>query len=232
MNKSELYYKAIDKKTGQGIAMTIMPSDVNEIIEELVKDGLMKTVDIRFRTLPDDKFACLTNVYCVEEDTEPDALTYMRIYVGLEKVVDLGRVSQLTLLDAIKDPEVMSGYTKWLKKNHKELIKVKNLDNVEVKGTELSEEEISYLKSRGWYEKNLTVGESLSKLEEANSLIRKEISMTNELIGLMKGNKKYTGQIAEHKNNIDKLEKELIYRKNIKSFLSNYNKDEKIQNII
>lgn len=131
MNKSELYNKAVElyKKTGQGLPMNIMPKDVNETIEELIKDGLMKTVDIKFNHLPDDKFACLTNVYCVEEDKNPGALTYMRIYVGLEMVVDLGRATQLTLLEAIKDPELMNEYTKWLKKNHKELIKIKDLDN-------------------------------------------------------------------------------------------------------
>lgn len=101
-----------------------------------------------------------------------------------------------------------------------------------VSGTELSEEETSYLKSRGWYKKNLTVGESLDKISEGDSLIQKKISLTNELIGLMLKDKKYKDKIGESRESIEELGKEVIYRKSIKSFLSNYDKAESVQNII
>lgn len=231
MNKSELYYNAIDlyKKTGQGIIL-IPYSNINDTVDELVRDGLMKIVNIKFNTLPDDKFACLTNVYCVEEDKDPTALTYMRIYVGIDKVVDLGKV-EVTLLDAIKNPEIMTGYSKWLNKNHKQLIKINDLDNVIVPLTKLSKEEIDYLESRSWYKDSLTASEALYELTEGDDNVQKKLSITRELIRLMRKDKKYISKIKEYEENIKEYESEVILRKSVKSFLSNYS-DEKIKNII
>jgi hypothetical protein len=48
MKKSEFYKKLIElyKSTGQGIPYGILPSNIKDIVDSLVKDGLVKLVTI------------------------------------------------------------------------------------------------------------------------------------------------------------------------------------------
>lgn len=237
MSKSEMYLKAIElyKNTGQGLPYTIMSSksDLIGAVDELIEDGLLKIVEISYSHLPNDKFACLTNVYCVEEDKDPSALTYMRMYVGLDKIIDIGNLHQLTLKDAIKDADFINKYSKWLKKNHKDLEKISELESVSVKESELSDEVIKFIKSRGWYEENLTIGECLSKSEDATQNNNKQIQIIKQLIDLMSSDRsKYKDKIKEHEDNLKELEIENKLRKSLESFLRSKNKRSKIQNIL
>ena len=233
MNKKEFYNNVLDlyKKTGQGLSQLVLMDnhEVHDIVDELISEGLLKKVVTKYNHLPDDTWICLTKGYCVEEDSIHN-LSFMRFYIGLDKIMDLGPSANVTLKDAIKNIDFISEYKKWLKKNLEKLEEIKTISSYIIKDVELSIIEEEYLKERGFFKDNLSIRESIIEFEEGTEKIQKEIYLINEICPLLKR----VGRLDEdtkYTKDLEDLEEELIMRKKIYSFLKNQLSEIKIQSL-
>jgi hypothetical protein len=241
MNKIELYNKIVEiyKKTGQGTPKFIETKIGSEPIEDLINDGLIKIVTEPFNHLPDNVTICLTKGYCVEEDLskgDHSALTYMRIYLNIDPVIQIGG-NVLTLKDAIQDSDWMDGYSKWLHKNKDKLAEISTIEKLDESNLPgLSEELVEYIKTLKWYEDNQIVSVCLDKMNKATNDIIREFSIYNELVSLKKISnaksdvKKYN--IDEDIVEKEKLEKKIKNCKRIYNWLSEKDGNMNIQSLI
>lgn len=129
MTKEEMYNAAIDlyKGTGQGLSMLLL-YQYRSTIDELVADGLMKYVTQNYNHLPDEEWACLTGIYCVEENPPASIdLTFIRMYL-IPGDLGLG----LTIDDVKDDKEMMDKYEAWLKMHKEEIDKVHSLKKFDI----------------------------------------------------------------------------------------------------
>jgi len=130
MDKLEFYNAVINmyNKTGQGVPGRILrPHGVSDVIDELIKDGLLKSIEQHYSFVPDDEWICLTKGYCAEEqENYMQALTFVRIYRGVEDL-GLGMKSD----DVLANPEYQALYAKWMDDNHDKLTeKIENVDKL------------------------------------------------------------------------------------------------------
>jgi hypothetical protein len=234
MKKSEFYKKLIElyKSTGQGIPYGILPSNIKDIVDSLVKDGLVKLVTIHYSYLPNDVFVCLTGTYCVEEDSDKASLTYMRIYLNVE---DLGLNTKLS--DVKKDPKyssIMKGYNEWLNKNKEELEKVDTLDSDisdEILVDQLSSDVLEYLKKLKCYRDNYSIQDSIYYIKDFLGNVRKQLELSNQLVSLYRIKKNYEKK-RELEDSIDELRSEISSLESISVFLGGSPKDSTIQDVI
>jgi len=246
MKKIEFYNAMVDvyQKTGQGVPYFLKNRLPNpRIVDDLIKDGLVKIVTTHYSTLPDDKTLCLTKGYCVEEDIsnrDSQALSYIRMYLDIDPIISLGSI-QLSIDDAKNNPDFMDGYNEWLAENKDKLDEMKNVTHLkdgdisEFKAEDLSEEESDYLKTRFWYKKNKTINECLMNLNEGNNDIEKLLKNYKQMIDLKYSSKSenHLKTVKKDEEEFSKLKKEQEIRSKIELFLlSIEDKSELIQNII
>jgi len=228
MTKKELYDAIVNVylETGQGTSGIIikMKSQLRIPMQSLIDDGLIKKVDIRFNHLPNDDFYCLTDRYCVEEDEDPGALSYIRYYLGHN---DMGLNVTRSQVEGSSD--FMTGYRNWLQKHKEELRNSFDRKNVEVSDMTLNEEEINFLKSKSWYTENKTIGDCISRNREGESTDRELIGLYNRLISLEKISSKDS---KKNEDELEKVEKNLRIRDKINYFLSSHDEMSNIQDVI
>lgn len=240
MNKIEFYNKMINiyKSTGQGVPKFIADRAGDDIVDELVKDGLVKIVVNRFNHLSDDITICLTKGYCVEDYTsnhDTSALTFLRIYLNHDPVIELGEF-RVSLRDAIRNPDYMTGYSEWLLKNKEKLDegeKIEFLDETDV--AELSDETIEYLKTRRWYKEDETILDCIKSMNDGDTDIDKELKIYDELIMLKTSasvRDKYQEEVKEDIKNRDELKTSKRIRNRIRNWLENKDPKLKIQSLI
>lgn len=243
MNKIEFYNKLVDmyRSTGQGIATIFTDRIVDRsVVNELISDGLCKIVHQGFSYLPDEDWVCLTKVYCVEDDTvnkDSSALTYLRIYKGIDPPIELGNLGKMTLSQCIKNPEIMEPYAEWLKKNKVMLEKGDKIDYLEEDDLkEFSGDTITYIKERSWYKENKTVNMCIKEISKTEENIEKQFPILNELIMLMNSSleakSKYKNELIQHTQDIEDNKKELKLLARIKTWLSEQGKTKRIQSLI
>ena len=224
MTKQELYTKIIEiyKKTGQGTSTYIMKDpEIKYLVKELISDGLFKIVSITNSTLPDDEFICLTKGYFSEEDSDTNSLTYMRIYMGLEKVIDLGRLKTLTLKESLKDPKLMANYSAWLTKNHKKLIEFNSIPTTITSKNELSKKEKDFLNSFDYFKKPRTKKETISELEDIKINMDKQFKAYDSLISLLKMSNGYENKLLKYNKEFAELKEEYKLIEDILYFYKN-----------
>jgi len=233
MNKTEFYNSVVEvyNKTGQGVPGFLRFKMDNRVIDQLIEEGFLKEVTIRFNHLPDDSTICLAKGYCVEEDMldrDTTPLAYLRLYKGLEQ--GLEHITGMTNEKLVQSPDFMLGYTEWLKNNHTKLTEVINPVDEEMIFHPLSPEEREYLISRDWYKSNEKIEKAIDQMRDKTGRLREEISLHRQMISLCEGRE-------SHKDSYDKsvvgkaeAEKELKIRERISDFLNTCkNKSTKIQ---
>jgi hypothetical protein len=228
MNKVELYNKIVEvyKKTGQGVPSFIKFSIGQDVINELVEDGLIKIVVQQFNYLPDDEKLCVTKGYCVEDDYMNDknsrALDYIRMYLNHDPVIDFGSALKVTLKQAFSNVDLVKGYAVWLEKNKKALDEMENIQFLDDTSLELNEELIDYIKTRDFYKENKTISVSLSLMLDADTNILEQITLTKEILNLMKSAKGgvYNEKIKIQTDELYNYENELKKRHRIENYLA------------
>ena len=231
MNKFEQYKQLKTELLGEISEIVNRFKMDNRVIDQLIEEGFLKEVTIRFNHLPDDSTICLAKGYCVEEDMldrDTTPLAYLRLYKGLEQ--GLEHITGMTNEKLVQSPDFMSGYTEWLKKNHEKLTQVINPVDEEMAFHPLNLEEREYLISRDWYKSNLKIDKAIDEMRDKTGRLREEISLHRQMINLCEGR-------PSHKDNYDKsvvgkaeAEKELKIRERISDFLNTCkNKSTKIQ---
>lgn len=239
----------IHKETGQGFPaiLKLKLTDIeNQYIDELVEEGLIKECDTggSIGHPLSNIFIMSTKGYNVWEDEDPNEysrhkgryLYNVRLYLGvLDKESITEDQFEPSMLKLLQDSDFMENYTSWLKRNKKELEVMKNLDDFyAAKKIEFSEEEISWIKSREWYEKNNIV---LNCLKLSNDKIKDEeeiISINNRLIELYKksGQNKHKEDLEKSIVEIEDSKKRILLRKKINGFLNTKDENLKIQDIL
>lgn len=238
MNKVEFYNACIElrKKTGQGMAGFVRMKLGSQMIDELIEEGLLKSIKKSYSYLPNDEFLCLTKGYCVEDDydsKEYNALACVRLYLGQE---DLGLGAKPK--DALSNVDFMEGYAKWLKKNKSALEEMDNFKELEEDANlnNFKTDEMDYLKSRGWFKKNLSIKECLDKLEEGTRADEKKVDILKELISLMGNHSvvdKYKDDLDKNKKDLEKTKSEIKIRNKINRWLSETkDKSIKVQDLV
>lgn len=232
MIKAELYNKIVDlyKKTGQGTPTFVGERVGMDLVYELVEDGLVKIVTQPFSHLPDSKWICLTKGYCVEED-EDKALTFLRMYLAHDPVINLGNHT-LTLADSFRKPDFVQQYSEWLTKNHKALEEMKDIEYLEMGDGSLSESDTEYLKTRGWYKENEIISVCINRLDDADP--KKMLSTLNEMIKLKQSPSvaaQYAESVKEDIKERDEIPNTIRIRKRVRNWLDIQDENVKIQSL-
>ena len=135
MNKAELYNAAVNvyNQTGQGIPGGLLRMNgLSDALDELISEGLLKSIRQKYSYLPNDEWVCLTKGFCVEEtykDKTSD-LSFIRIYKGLEPQADL------TIEKALSNVKFKEEYDKWVLRNkekfnlYEEIVLTNKIDNI------------------------------------------------------------------------------------------------------
>jgi hypothetical protein len=160
-------------------------------------------------------------------------LQFVRLYLGLVSMESKGSLEP-GLLTYLQDPDTMKDYTEWLTRNDKALKEMLSLSDYYKDDTvvdiTLSPDEITWMKSRGWYEQNMTIAKCLKQSIEGQSKDDEIISLNKQLIKLYKTNlSKYGDQLKESEIENDNIKK---WRRNVNRWLQNQDSDKKIQSIL
>jgi len=233
MTKEELYNKIVDlyKKTGQGTPTFVGKKVGMDLVDELVDDGLIKIVTQPFSYLADDVTMCLTKGYCVEEDGTEE-LTYIRMYLSIDPVIQLGKYT-LTLADSFKKPDFVKKYSDWLTKNFDKLEEMEKIEHIAMGDGSLSESDTEYLKSRAWYKEDLIISECITRMEGYDP--QAELSRLNEIINLKQNPyvaEKYAESVKEDIKERVIILQEIKLRKRIQRWLDEQDKNVNIQSLI
>jgi len=226
----------ITKKSEQGLSLSIIRHTSIEyanLVEELIEEGKAEIFITHYSSLPSDEWVVPAGCYNVMKDNEtehPGALTFMRIYLGID---DLG--IGLKISDVLKNVNSMEKYAKWLKDNNKKLIDLTNMQEIELIPNQLDDNTKNWIKSKKWYTYNDTIESCLNqslKFEKDNT-DHQQIDLYDDLMLLYNTNKnKYSDAIEEAKKDIELLKENIKYRNIVNKWLQNQIQTAKIQTII
>lgn len=245
-SKSEFYKSLIDihKKCGQGLSgiVRVESNLLSQYLDELIEEGLVKCCDTggSLGHSESNRFYCPTKGYCVWDD-DFSALTCVRLYLNnLEK--ESGNPIHPSITDVIRNSNFMEIYSKWLKSNEdslKEMIELSDVyPGIDCSSSDiLSEKVVDYIKTRSWYEDNLTVTNCISKMTKGDFDVEKEITLLKEIISLKKRSSQIGGKFTSEDIEKDELElKEIIsgskLRPQIKDWFKKQDSSVNIQSLI
>jgi hypothetical protein len=248
ITKSDVYKSLIDiqKQSGQGLSgiVKVKSQEYSQYLDELIQEGLVKANHTggSIGHPESNIFYMPTKGYNVWEDEGTDGnysrhkgryLQFVRLYLGLVSMENKGPLEP-GLLTYLQDPDTMKDYTEWLTRNDKALKEMLSLSDYYKDDTvvdiTLSPDEINWMKSRLWYEENMTIDKCLKGSIEGQSKDDEAISINKQLITLYRTNlSKYGDQLKESEREIDNIKK---WRRNVNRWLQNQDSDKKIQSLI
>ena len=246
ITKAEVYKMVIDMQTksGQGCSGIVKLGNepmVGPYLDELIEEGLIKACDTggSIGHPESNIFYMPTKGYNVWEDEDPNQysrhkgrnLSLVRLYLDILPEEQQNKFD-LTRTVMLRDPEWMKKYTEWLEINKEELEIMVNLDNFyDEPNFELTQEEIDYIQTRGWYKDNKSIKECLKSSNGFISDRNEIISINNKLIGLY-GQKNDEAEIKKCEKDIEKSEQEILDRKRINKWLMSQDGDSNIQDLL
>jgi len=260
MTKEEFYKEIIrvQRETGQGMSgivkvMGAEASNFSRWLGEFIEEGLIKACDTggSIGHPESNIFYMPTKGYNVWEDDGTDGqysrhkgryLQFVRLYLGaLDKLPKEGRNENHkwlhpSMVDCLQSAETMEEYSKWLTRNEKALEEMVNLDDFyKAAKIEFSEEELTWIKSREWYDKNKTISQCIKDSNNRMSNAIERISINKQLIELYKDpsvSSKYSSDLEKSLSEIKKDEKEITTRKKLQSWFESQDKNVNIQEVI
>ena len=114
----------------------------------------------------------------------------------------------------------MKSYAVWLERNHEELEIMKNLDDFYDEPTVvLTEDDINWVKTKSWYEKNKSISSCLKSSIKGFDADEERLGITKQLIDLYKksGADKYKDDLKKALKDIEDYDSNILRRKRIKS---------------
>lgn len=256
MTKLEVYNLVLDFHRKQGIGLPGLVvlgnkgDDIKKHLESLLEEGHILKYDLgsgsSFVGAPEALvFYITTKAYNVWEDTTTtkgglcNPTNCLRLYLGLHEHTEKGldsseKILKPGLFDCLRDVEFIAGYSKWLEKNEKELRKLLSLEPVSfLKESEivLTQEEVDFLFSMGWYKKNISVFEALQKSQEALGDEKKLIEVLQKLQRLY-DSQSGNSYADEAKENVEKIEynsKKIAIRTKLHNIMEICTKEENVQ---
>lgn len=248
--KSELYKNLIDihKSHGQGLSgiVRIKSSEISNYLDELIEEGLVELYDDGIRIGHPDaaKWYMPKKGYNVFKDGEKNGgsstayLTYVRLYLGVIALdgepdgrENIAKWLNPSVQSLIQNPDIMSGYSEWLKRNKEELDIMTNLDDFYYEPKiEFKNDEIEWIKSRSWFKSNLTVSKCIDESKNGMNNSLEKISLNKELIRLYERlDSDNLNKINDAKNDIRGEEEIINLRKKVNKWLETLDGNKLIQ---
>lgn len=248
VNKSEVYKSLIriQKESGQGLSGIVKvmgdnASKYRQYLDELIKEGLVKACHTggTLGDIESNIFYMPTKGYNVWVDEGVDGqynrhrgryLHFVRLYLGLVKKVSESNFEP-SLIDYLQNPEVMKDYAEWLSRNQVALKEMTSLDDFyQEEDIVLTQAEIDWTKSRGWYEKDKLVSECLkSSNDNTDSEV---LSLNRKLIDLYKQSGKYADKLKEAEEEVRQTQLTADHRKRVNAWLLSQDQNVTIQSIL
>ena len=238
MKKSELYSNIIDiqKKTGQGLTGIVGLRDikVQKLLDELVAEGVIKLNIKYYNHMPNDYWYSPATGYCVWDDEDRHALSYVRIYVGAKDIL-----FGFKDIDIYRNADFMKRYSKWIKKHEDELKIMLDLNDVymgndvstdDFKEKLFTDDDISFIKSKAWYKENLTLSICLDKSNDMLDNYKQHNKISKEILDLYKI-KDDENEIRKTKSDIERNKVEIKIRTKIKDYLNTLDGSTLIQDV-
>lgn len=256
ITKAEVYSGLIDiqKNTGQGLSglVKVMGETAHlfrKYLDELIEEGLVECYDGggSLGHPESNRWYMPTKGYNVWKDGiengngDTSYLTHVRFYLGQidhdeepENRENLAKWLNPSAQILIQNSEFMKSYSEWLERNSEELEIMKNLDNFyDTPTIELSEDDINWIKSRGWYEKNESISSCLKSSIKGFEQDLERLSLTKQLVDLYKKSEdKYKDDLKNSLKEIEDHDKNTLRRKRINRWLENLEGDKLIQECI
>lgn len=262
ITKAEVYAGLIkiQKSSGQGLSgiVTVLGGDAylfRKYLDELIEEGLVECHDGggSLGHPESNRWYMPTKGYNLWKDgiengsrhSDISFLTHVRLYLGAvehddepeykdEDTRNKGRWLNPSAQVLIQNPDFMKSYSEWLERNSEELEIMKNLDDFyDTPTIELSEDDINWIKSRGWYEKNKSISNCLKSSIKGSEQDLERLSLTKQLVDLYKkSGDKYKDDLKNALKEIEDHDNNTLRRKRINRWLENLDSDKLIQECI
>jgi hypothetical protein len=234
--KEELYNKIVDitHQTGQGLSGLIEMKIGSTLFNELIDDGLIrrKKYPSSFGNPLAMTFYCLTTGYAAEfDDEEPNALTFIREYLGLEH--DIIPSVKITLGEMLREEEsawitwknsnltnksrkdfddacktYQDKYYDWLKKNQHQINLMMKVEHISTLRT-LTTDEVNFINNLDWFNEKLSIEELITKFTLIRDNKKELKQINNQLLNLYNTDKiKYKDDIKKSNSEIKKIDSE------------------------
>ena len=227
MTKTELLNTVIKmtRDTGQGIPYFIkyQSPELGHLLDELTEEGLIVYSEVRY----DDGWWTAANCYNVWKDGRGNDLTFLRTYLGID---DLGLGFKLK--DVLSNLDMMKNYVSFLEKNETELVKLKNLKEVEEKYEVLTDEILEYFLDLRCVKDNETVSDVKKSINKRLELTEKMIDLHSQIIEITKNSDKHIDELNKTTREKEACETEVKYLKGILTFLAGRKEDDLIKTIL
>ena len=249
MTKEEVYNIIVDvqKNTGQGLSgivkvMGDKSQYFSEHISTLVEEGLVTANDTGGSLgHPESKMFYTPskgyNVWDEEKSNSSQNLAFVRFYLGIVEDSeeerdedDMKRFLNPTAKERIQNLGFITRYAEWLGENEEGLIEMLNLEELVVVGVQLSDEDIEFIKERGWYKDDKPVKECVSLSKEKCDDYNAIISVQEKLLVLYEDDPTYAQSKKDAIEDIREIKEETLpQRKRVHDYLSQMDQSTPIQ---
>jgi hypothetical protein len=240
MDTKEEFYKSfieVQLKCGQGLSGIVRVmggANIDRWMDELIEEGLMKACDTggSIGHPESNIFYMPTKGYNVWEDEDPKEYSrhkgrYLHCVRYYLDCLEEGEKERYT-----RDVDFMKEYAKWLERNEKALDIMLKLDTFYASPViKFSKDEVKWVKTKEWYEKDLTIAQCIKQVAEGMANDVEQISINERLIVLYKelNNSETPRKVTDSEKDIIETEKNIITRKKLNNWFESQNKKEKIQ---
>jgi hypothetical protein len=256
MTKSEVYKAVIDiqKSSGQGLSgiVTVMGTNssyLRKYLDELIEEGLVECFDdgSSIGHPESARWYMPTKGYNLWKDglenggSENAYLTHVRFYLGQidhdeepENRENLAKWLSPSAQILIQNSEFMKSYSEWLERNSEELEIMKNLDDFYDEPTVvLTEDDINWVKTKSWYEKNKSISSCLKSSIKGFDTDEERLSLTKRIIELYKSDTlKYKDDLKKALKDIEDHDSNILRRKRVNKWMESLDVEKLIQECI
>ena len=253
----------IQKSSGQGLSgiVTVLGGDAHlfrQYLDELIEEGLVECHDGggSLGHPESNRWYMPTKGYNLWKDgiengnggrhSDSSFLTQVRLYLGAiehdeeptykdEDTRNKARWLKPSAQVLIQNSDFMKSYAVWLERNHEELEIMKNLDDFYDEPTVvLTEDDINWVKTKSWYEKNKSISSCLKSSIKGFDADEERLGITKQLIDLYKksGADKYKDDLKKALKDIEDYDSNILRRKRINKWMESLDVEKPIQEFI
>ena len=253
----------IQKSSGQGLSgiVKVMGESAHlfrQYLDELIDEGLVECHDGggSLGHPESNRWYMPTKGYNLWKDgienghggrhSDSSFLTYVRFYLGAiehdeeptykdENTRNNARFLNPSAQVLIQNPDFIKGYSKWLERNHEELEIMKNLDDFYDEPTPvITEDDINWIKTKSWYEKNKPISSCLELSVKAFDSDEEKLSINKQLVKLMKqsGDSKYDDELKKALREIENHDADVLRRKRVNKWMETLDSEKTIQEFV
>ena len=253
----------IQKSSGQGLSgiVTVMGGDAHlfrKYLDELIDEGLVECHDGggSLGHPESNRWYMPTKGYNLWKDgvengnggrhSDSSFLTQVRFYLGAiehdeeptykdENTRNNARFLNPSAQVLIQNSDFMKSYAVWLERNKEQLDIMTSLDDFYDEPTVvLTEDDINWVKSKGWYEKNKSISSCLKLSIKGFDADEERLGINKQLINLYKksGDGKYKDDLKKALQDIEDHDTNTLRRKRINKWMESLDVKKPIQEFI